>query len=48
VPNHDTDYNESATVGTKDTYAFAEIAYNPASVFGIQITLTLLFPLSAF
>lgn len=39
MPNDDTDSNESATVGAKDTYVFAEMAHNPASVFGVQINL---------
>jgi hypothetical protein len=40
APNDDTDYNESATLGAKDTYGFADIVHNPASVFGIQINLS--------
>jgi hypothetical protein len=39
TPNDDTDYNESATLGAKDTYGFADMAHNPASVFGVQINL---------
>jgi hypothetical protein len=30
---------ESATVGAKDTYGFADMVRNPASVFGVQINL---------
>lgn len=39
TPNDDTDYNESATVAAKDTYGFADIVHNPASVFGVQVNL---------
>ncbi|MGH8520136.1 MAG: hypothetical protein ACREU9_01560 [Gammaproteobacteria bacterium] len=37
APNDDTDYNEHATVGNKDTYAFADITHTPTTIFGIQV-----------
>lgn len=38
VPNDDTDYNESSTVGDKDTYAFGNLTSTTGSVFGVQIS----------
>lgn len=37
APNDDTDYNEHATVGNKDTYAFGNMSHTPSSIFGVQI-----------
>lgn len=37
--NGDTDYVQSATVNQKDTYAYADMSHNPASIFGVQINM---------
>lgn len=37
--NGDTDYVQSATVNNKDTYAFADMAHMPTSIFGVQINM---------
>lgn len=37
--NGDTDYVASATVSEKDTYAFANMAHTPSSIFGVQINI---------
>lgn len=37
APNDDTDYNEHATVGNKDTYACGNMTHTPSSIFGVQI-----------
>lgn len=35
----DTDYNQSASVGNKDTYAFTDITHTPSAIFGAQVCL---------
>lgn len=37
APNGDTDYVGSSTVAQKDTYAFANMAHTPASIYGVQV-----------
>lgn len=37
--NGDTDYVQSATVNNKDTYAFANMAHTPSSIFGTQLNM---------
>lgn len=38
--NDDTDYNDSSTVGNKDTYDFGNISHAPVSIFGVQVNMT--------
>jgi hypothetical protein len=38
--NDDTTYNSASVVGTKDTYAVADIVHNPTSIFGVQVNMT--------
>lgn len=40
TPNEDADYNENATIEAKESYGFADMAYNPARRFGVQINLS--------
>jgi hypothetical protein len=40
TPNEDADYNENATLEAKESYGFADMAYNPARRFGVQINLS--------
>lgn len=39
APNADTDYNESVTVGVKDTYGMGDISHTPLTIFGTQALL---------
>lgn len=36
APNSDTDYVQSDVVNARDTYAFADVSHNPATIFGVQ------------
>lgn len=37
TPNSDTDYNESSTVGDKDTYTYGDLTTVAGTVYGIQL-----------
>ncbi len=39
LENGDTDYVQSSTATTKDTYAFSDLSHTPTSVFGVQINM---------
>lgn len=37
APNADTDYNEHATVGNKDTYVFEDLTHTPVTIFSASV-----------